>query len=231
MTEKRGRISVKMPFKDSDFLSFGVTNPELDRFLESYEDWATGVFVQEKHKYHLDTDIFWRMAKENDSPINARGKYAVRLLDSAWHLRSFLEENKAEQAAISMLELIGCAIGIYMEERKGSSSNGGKSSKKKEGMKLAIEEALEKSKAKTSAGLWRYFKTNHSGEDNAFQTGNYDVWYYEDPPGSGNGFLYQALYHNGGQKKSEIVFATFKKYVREVKKYLTNHSTQTEEIL
>lgn len=126
-----------------------------------------------------------------------------------------------------MLDLVSCAIGIYIDEKKQSSSNGGRSSKKKEGIRLAIKEALGKSKVKTPTGLWRYFKTHHKGEKNALQVDNYYVWFDEDPTDSGK----DLLYHDDGGKKSGIAFVTFKKYVMEVKKSLTNHSTQTEEIL
>jgi hypothetical protein len=227
MTKKRKRISVKMPSKDPDFRNYGITDPELAHFLKSFEDWALEILVEGKSKYGVGLSDLWRMIQENDSRIDKRTRPAASLLISALHLRDSIVAKKAEQAAISMLELVSCVISIYIEAKNESSSKGGKASKKKEGIRLAIKEALDKSKVKTAKGLWKYFEINHGGEKHALKVGDYNVWFYKNPTGSGKDLLYQ----DDGGKESTVTFVTFKKYVMEVKKSLTNHFKGLRDIL
>lgn len=214
MSKKRRRVPIKMPYEDSDSLNI-TEDPELDRSLITRGAAALMILS----------------AGRKDE----KTKHAKSLIDSTLRLIDSIEAKKPEEAAMHMLELDSCEQNILMDEKKESSSKGGKAPKKKEGIRLAIQGALEKSKVKTAAGLWRYFEEHHRSEESAFQEGNCDVWYEQDPPGSGEGFLWYAIYRKQGSKdivvKDRIVFATFKRYVREVKKSLTNHSMQTEKNL
>lgn len=240
MTKKRRRISVKVPFKDPDFLSYGITEPELDRFLKSFEDWALGILVEGKHKYGADLPDLWRMIKGNDSRIDERARHAASLLDSALRLRDSIEANKAEQAAMSMLELVSCAIGIYMDEKKESSSNGGKASKKNEGLILIILEALKKSKDKAVSDLWNYVKLKYrGGEELNSKYGTVFFIDMDDPYWKffkADGILITKKKRIKGRylditKENFVPYSTFKRYVMEAKKSLPDHSTPIEEIL
>lgn len=105
MTKKRKRRSVKKPFKDPDFLSYGITEPDLDRFLKSFEDWALRILVEGKNEYGIDLPDLWRRIKENDSRIDERTRHAASLLDSALRLRDSIVAKKAEQAAMKYARL------------------------------------------------------------------------------------------------------------------------------
>ena len=229
-----------MPYKDSDSLSYGISNPELDRSVKSLEDDALRILDEGKCKYDTDLPGLWRMIQKTDSRIDERTRLAARLLISALHLRDSIAAGKAEEAAMNMLELVSCAIAIYMDEKKEFSSSGGKASKKNEGLIFIILKALKKSKDKTVRDLWNYVKLNY-GEGKELNSKYGKVFFLDtDDPYwkffKADGILITKKKRIKGRylditKENYVPYSTFKRYVTEVKKSLTNHSTQKEEIL
>lgn len=225
MLKERRRVSVKAPLKGPDFLGWGITEPELGYFLLSRVVAAWLILEAEKDKYGPD---LLRMIRQNDPRIDERTRLAHSLIVSSLRLIDSIAANKAEQAAMSMLEVCSYDSNLYTDERIRSSSKGGKAPKENKGLWLAVGEALKESELNTATSLLEYLKTEHTGEENALEIGNYGIYFYEDPTGSGKDSLYLVVYHDNGKEEKKIPLTTFKRYVPKVKKSLINDSTQKE---